>query len=152
MKSYFLLFGLLLLSLVSAQAQDLRAAGRRDSAIKVAVMHSGRYSHLLYTINNEPLTPATLKAILNRYPKSAEELRKGRSRQRLAILLLPVAAAGIIIGGTQVDMHKDQTGSNFSKAPVPFSIGLGAFFGSAILAISGNRYSEAIEAYNSQFH
>lgn len=152
MKSYFLLFGLLLLSLVSAQAQDLRAAGRRDSAIKVAVMQNGRYSHLLYTINDEPLTPATLKAILNRYPKSAEELRKGRKQRLVAYLLAPVAVAGIIVGGTQVDKHKDEQGSNFSKAPVPFSIGLGAFFASIYFAVSSNHYGKAIEAYNSQFH
>jgi hypothetical protein len=152
MKTYFLLFGLLLLSLVSAQAQDVRAAGRRDSAIKVAVMQSGRYSHLLYTINDEPLTTATLKSILNRYPKSSEELRKGRKQMRAAILLVPVFLAGIIVGGTQVDKHKDESGSNFSKAPVPFSIGLGALLGSAILAGSSNHYGKAIEAYNSQFH
>jgi hypothetical protein len=101
MKKYFLLLVLLLLRLSSIHAQDLSNAGRRDSAIKVAVMQNGRYSHYLYTINNEPITPATLKSILQRYPKSAEELRKGRGQKRLALLLIPVAAAGIIVGGVQ---------------------------------------------------
>ncbi|MGI4735360.1 MAG: hypothetical protein ACRYG7_09295 [Janthinobacterium lividum] len=151
MKSYLLLLALLLLRLFSAQAQDLTNAGRRDSAIKVAVMQHGRYSSFLYTINNEPITPATLKSILKRYPKSAEELRKGSGQKRLAFILLPVAAAGIIIGGIQSDKHLNEGGSAFSRAPVPISIGLGAFFGSAFLAASSNHFGKAIEIYNSQF-
>jgi hypothetical protein len=151
MKSYFLLLALLLLRLFSTQAQDLTNAGRRDSAIKVAVMQSGRYSHYLYTINNEPITPATLKSILKRYPKSAEELRKGRGQKRVALLLIPVAAAGIIVGGIQSDKHLDESGSPFSRAPVPFSIGLGAFFGSIFFAVSSNHFERAIEVYNGQF-
>jgi hypothetical protein len=152
MKSYFLLLLLLLLGMFSAQGQDLRAAGRQDSAIKVTVIRSGRYSHALYTMHDEPLTRATLKTILNSYPKSAEEMRKGRGQQRLAILLLPVAMAGIIVGGTQADKHKGEPGSAFSQAPVPFSIGLGAMFGSIILGASSDHYGKAIELYNGQFH
>jgi hypothetical protein len=151
MKSYLLLLCLLLLRLFSAQAQDLTNAGRRDSAIKVAVMQHGRYSHLYYTINNEPITPATLKSILKRYPQSAEELRKGRGQKRLALLLAPVAIAGIIVGGIQSDKHLNEGGSAFSRAPAPFSIGLVAFFSSAALAISSNHFGKAIEVYNSQF-
>jgi hypothetical protein len=152
MKTFLSLLILLVLSIFSAQAQDVQAAGRRDSAIKVAVMQSGRYSHILYTINNEPLTMGTLKAILNRYPKSAEELRKGRKQKLIAYLLLPVAITGIIVGGTQVDKHKDEPGSNFSKAPVPFSIGLGAFCASIYFAGASNHFDRAVEIYNSQFH
>jgi hypothetical protein len=151
MKKHFLLLVLLLLRLFSTHAKDLSNAGRRDSAIKVAVMQNGRYSHYLYTINNEPITPATLKSILQRYPKSEEELRKGREQKRLALLLIPVAAAGIIVGGVQWDKHLDEGGSPFSRAPVPFSIGLGAFFGSAFFALSSNHFGRAIEIYNSQF-
>jgi hypothetical protein len=151
MKSYFLLLALLLLRLFSAQAQDLTNAGRRDSAIKVAVMQNGRYAHSLYTINNEPITPSTLKAILKRYPKSAEELRKGSGQKRLAILLIPVFIVGIIVGGNQADKHKDEGGSAFSRAPVPFSIGTAAFFGGLGLAASSDHFAKAIEVYNSQF-
>jgi hypothetical protein len=151
MKKHFLLLVLLLLRLFSTHAQDLSNAGRRDSAIKVAVMQNGRYSHYLYTINNEPITPATLKSILQRYPKSAEELRKGRGQKRLALLLIPVAAAGIIVGGVQSDKHLDEGGSPFSRAPVPFSIGLGAFFGSIFFAASSDHFGRAIEVYNSRF-
>jgi hypothetical protein len=151
MKSYLLLLCLLLLRLFSAQAQDLTNAGRRDSAIKVAVMRHGRYSSFLYTINNEPITPATLKSILKSYPKSAEELQKGRGQKRLALLLVPVAVAGFIIGGIQSDKHKDEAGSRFSTAPVPISIGLGAFFGSIFFAASSDHFGKAIEVYNSRF-
>jgi hypothetical protein len=151
MKSYLLLLALLLLHLFSAQAQDLTNAGRRDSAIKVAVMRSGKYSHFLYTINNEPITSTTLKSILQHYPKSAEELRKGRGQKRLAFLLVPVFIAGIIVGGIQSDKHLNEGGSAFSRAPVPFSIGIGALFGSAFFAASSNHFGKAIEAYNSQF-
>jgi hypothetical protein len=151
MKKYFLLLVLLLLRLSSIHAQDLSNAGRRDSAIKVAVMQNGRYSHYLYTINNEPITPATLKSILKRYPKSAEELRKGRGQKRIALFLIPVAAGGIIVGGVQSYKHLDEGGSPFSRAPVPFSIGLGAFFGSIFFAASSDHFGKAIEVYNSRF-
>jgi hypothetical protein len=151
MKKYFLLLVLLLSRLFSTHAQDLSNAGRRDSAIKVAVMQSGRYSHYLYTIDNEPITPATLKSILQRYPKSAEELRKGRAQRRLGYFLLPVAAAGLIVGGIQSDKHLDEGGSAFSRAPVPFSIGLGAVFGSIFFAASSDHFGKAIEVYNSRF-
>jgi hypothetical protein len=151
MKSYLLLLALLLLRLFSAQAQDLTNAGRRDSAIKVAVMQHGRYSSFLYTINNEPITSATLKSILKRYPKSAEELRKGRAQKRIGYFLFPVGIAGLIVGGIQSDKHLNEGGSAFSRAPVPFSIGLAAFFSSIYFAASSDHFGRAIEIYNSQF-
>jgi hypothetical protein len=151
MKSCLLMLALLL-SVLSGRAQDLRSAGRPDSAIKVIVTHHGRYSRFLYTIHDEPLTQGTLKAVLHSYPPSAAELRRGRGQQRLAYALLPVFIAGIIIGGVQSDKHKEDAGSPFSRAPVPFSIGLGALFGSAFFAIKSNHLGQAIEIYNSRFH
>jgi len=134
-----------------AQAQGPDTTARKDSAIKVSVVQNGRYSHLLYTINNEPLTNATLKAILKSYPKSAEELRKGRRQKRWALALLPVFVAATIVGGTQSDKQRYSPGSPFSKAPLPFSISLGAFFGSIVLATANNHFDKAVEAYNHRF-
>jgi len=151
MKNCLLVLALLL-GILSAQAQDLQVVSRPDSAIKVTAVRSGRYSHVVYTINNEPITSATLTGILKRYPPSAAELHIEKKRQRLAILLVPVCLAGIIVGGTQADKHKYESGSAFSKAPVPFSIGLGAFVGISALLLGGDHYGKAVEAYNRQFH
>ena len=147
MKSCLLVI-LLLLGILSAQAQNMQVASRPDSAIKVTMVRSGRYSHAIYTINNEPLTSNTLTGILRRYPPAAAELYIEKKRQRLAILLTPVFLAGIIVGGTQAD----EPGSAFSKAPVPFSISLGTFVGISALLLGGDHYGKAIEAYNRQFH
>jgi hypothetical protein len=152
MKNYILLLALLLLGAGPARAQRPEDAARRDSAIKVVVTHHGRYSSFLYTINDEPLTAATLKSVLQSYPPAAAELRRGRSQQRLAYALLPVFIAGIIVGGVQSDKHKEDGGSPFSRAPVPFSIGLGAFFGSIVFAVKSDHFMQAIEIYNSRFH
>jgi hypothetical protein len=124
-----------------------------DSTIKVTVMQSGRYSHSLYTINNEPITGHTLLALLKKYPESAAILRKDRTHRRWALLLTPVFVAGMIVGGIQVDKHSPyEAGSNFSKAPVPFSIGLAAFAGSIAFLATGEHLGQAIEVYNKHRH
>ena len=146
MKNYVLLLALLLLGAGPARAQ------RTDSAIKVVVTRHGRYSSFLYTINDESLTAATLKAVLQHYPPSAAELQRGRRQQRLAYALLPVFIAGIIVGGVQSDKHKENGGSPFSRAPVRFSIGLGALFGNTFFAVRSDHFMQAIEIYNRQFH
>ena len=128
------------------------AASRQDSAIKVNVLQQGRYAHAFYTVNQEPLTVATVKSLLNRYPPAAAELRKGWAQTRFGLLgLLPVFAGGAIVGGLQVDQHRNEPGSNFSKAPVPFSISLGALFGALYLGAANTHFEKAIEAYNQRF-
>ena len=127
-------------------------ATRPDSAIQVNVLQQGRYSSAFYTVNHEPLTAATVKALLNRYPPAAAELRKGQAQMRFGLLgLLPVFAGGAIVGGLQVDQHRNEPGSNFSKAPVPFSISLGALFGALYLGAANTHFEKAIEAYNQRF-
>ena len=98
----------------------------RYSAIPVTVVQQGRYASAVYTVNHKPLTSATVNALLNRYPPAAEELRKGRTQTRLAVLLVPVFLAALLVGGQQANEQKSGPGSAFSKAPVPFSICLGA--------------------------
>ena len=128
------------------------AASWQDSAIKVNVLQQGRYAHAFYTVNQEPLTVATVKSLLNRYPPAAAELRKGQAQMRFGLLgLLPVFAGGAIVGGLQVDQHRNEPGSNFSKAPVPFSISLGALFGALYLGAANTHFEKAIEAYNQRF-
>ena len=137
----------------TSHAQAPALAVRADSAIHLNVVPNGRYLRAFYTINQEPLTTATMTRLLRRYPPAAEELRKFRAQRRLALLgLLPVYAAAGVVGGLQVDQQRNVPGSNFSKAPVAFSICLAAFVGSLYVAASNNHYAKAIEAYNRQFH
>ena len=129
------------------------AATRQDSAIKINVLQQGRYMRAIYSVNQEPLTVATVKALLSRYPPAAAELRKGRAQTRLVLVgLLPVFVAATIVGGLQADQHKNEPGSNFSKAPVAFSVSLAAFFGSIYLGASNTHFDKAIEAYNRRFN
>ena len=134
----------------TSHAQAPALAVRADSAIHLNVVPNGRYLWAFYTINQEPLTTATMTRLLRRYPPAAEELRKFRAQRRLG--LLPVYAAAGVVGGLQVDQQRNVPGSNFSKAPVAFSICLAAFVGSLYVAASSNHYAKAIEAYNRQFH
>ena len=151
MKTCFLLLALLLPAFCT-HAQDAPATAQADSLIKVTVMQNGKYSSSLYTINNEPITNTTLLTLLKKCPESAVILRKDRVRRRWALLITPVFLAGLIVGGIQVDKHPYEPGSNFSKAPVPFSIGLGAFAGSIALLAASSHFGEAIEAYNRYRH
>lgn len=128
------------------------AATRQDSAIKVNVLQQGRYAHAFYTVNQEPLTVATVKSLLSRYPPAAAELRKDRAQTRLGLALLPVYLTALFVGVQQADRQKNVAGSRFSKAPVPLSISLGAFFGSIYLGASNTHFNKAIEAYNRRFH
>ena len=134
-------------------AQAPAPAVRADSAIHLNVVPNGRYSRAFYTANQEPLTTATVTRLLPRSPPAADELRKDRAQRRLALLgLLPVYAAAGVVGGLQVNQQRNVPGSNFSKAPVAFSICLAAFVGSLFVAASNSHYAKAIEAYNRQFH
>jgi len=133
-------------------AQAPAPALRADSAIQLHVVPNGRYASTFYTVNQEPLTAATVKRLLLRYPPAAAELRKERAQKRWALLLLPVFGAATIVGVQQADRQPTVAGSRFSKAPVPLSISLGTFFGSIYLAASNTHFAKAIEAYNRQFH
>lgn len=137
----------------AGHAQAPAPAFGADSAIHLNVVPNGRYSRTFYTVNHEPLTTATVTRLLRRYPPAAEELRKDRAQRRLALLgLLPVFAAATIVGGLQVDRQKNVSGSNFSKAPVAFSVSLAALFGSLYVGAANTHYVKAIEAYNRPFY
>lgn len=143
---------LLCLVAFGGHAQAPAIAARPDSAIQLNVLGQGRYTSAVYTVNHEPVTTATVKALLRRYPPAAAELRRRRTQTWLGLGLLPVAAVALIVGGQQADRHKDEGGSLFSRAPAPFSIFLGAFFGYGYLELSNAHFAKAIEAYNRQFH
>ena len=137
----------------AGHAQVPAPAVRADSAIHLNIVPNGRYSSAFYTVNQEPLTTATVTRLLRRYPPAAAELRKDRAQRRFALLgLLPVFVASTIVGGLQVDRQKNVSGSNFSKAPVAFSFSLAALFGSLYVGAANTHYARAIEAYNRQFH
>ncbi len=119
-----------------------------DSAIQITVLQNRRYSHAVYTLRPEPLTPATRKALLKRYPPATAELRKGRAQTRWALVLLPGMVATFLVGKQQAY----GPGSKFSDAPVPISIFLGAFVGYGYLLLSNTHFDKAIEVYNHPFH
>ena len=97
----------------ASHAQAPAPAVRADSTIHLNVVPNGRYSRAFYTVNQEPLTTATMTRLLRRYPPAAEELRKDRAQRRLALLgLLPVYAAAGVVGGLQVDQQRNVPGSN----------------------------------------
>ena len=148
MKTTIFLLVLLLLSTRLVHAQSTAVATPSDSLIKVTVVRSGRYAHVLYTMNDEPLTTSTIKMLLGKYAQSAQELHKFKAQQRTALLLLPVYIAGMAVGLAQTHPVRTEPGSLFSKAPVPFSIGLAAFFGSLAVLATNHHYGKAIEAYN----
>ena len=91
----------------AGHAQAPVPAVRADSALHRNVVPNGRYSRVFYTVNQEPLTTATVTRLLRRYPPAAEELRKDRAQRRLGLLgLLPVFVASTVVGGLQVDRQK----------------------------------------------
>lgn len=138
---------------LGGHAQGPAPAVRADSALHLNVVPNGRYASAFYTVHQEPQTMATVKRLLKRYPPAAAELRKGRAQTRWGLLvLLPVAEAALLVGGTQANRRKDAGGSAFSRSPVPFPICLGAFFGGLYLGASNTHFDQAIEAYNQQFH
>jgi hypothetical protein len=136
---------------LTGHAQAPALTQRSDSTIQVTVVPQGRYSHLLYTVNHEPLTSATLKALLLRYPPAAAELHKGRLQRAWGFALIPVMVVAFVVSKHQADQQPGP-GSAFSKAPVPVSVLLGAFIGYGYLMFSSDHYGKAIELYNQRFH
>ena len=55
----------------TSHAQAPAPAVLADSAIHLNVVPNGRYSRAFYTINQEPLTTATMTRLLRRYPPAA---------------------------------------------------------------------------------
>lgn len=151
MKTYFLALLLVLAGSVIARAQGADNASKSDSLIKVMPIYSGRYTNTIYTLNGEPITNATLKALLWKYPESAVEMRKYRAQHRVVLALVPVTLAALIVGCVQASQQKDATGSAFSRAPVQFSIYLAGLGGMIVAGATNNHYGKAIEAYNRHF-
>ena len=144
----------LLLCLVAfaSHAQGPVPAVRADSALHLNVVPNGRYSSVFYSVNQEPLTGATVKKLLRGYPPAAAELRKDRAQRLWGLALLPVVAAAFLVTKQHTDQNKYAPGSLFDRAPAPVSIGLAAFIGYGYVELSNNHFAQAVEAYNRQFH
>ena len=136
----------------AGHAQVSAPAVRADSAIHLNVVRNGRYSRAFYTVNQEPLTAATVKKLLRRYPPAAMDLRKGRAQMLWGLALVPVIVAAFLVAKQQTDRQRYVPGSLFDRAPIPVSIGLGAFIGYGYIELSNNHFNKAVEAYNRQFH
>ena len=144
----------LLLCLVAfaSHAQGPVPAVRADSALHLNVVPNGRYSTVFYSVHQEPLTGATVRKLLRRYPPAAAELRKYRAQRLWGLALLPVVVAAFLVAKQHTDQNKYAPGSLFERAPVPVSIGLAAFIGYGYVELSNNHFAQAVEAYNRQFH
>lgn len=143
-----------LLGLVAftGHAQVPAPAVRPDSAIHLNVVRNGRSSSAFYTVNQEPLTGASVKKLLRGYPPAAAELRKDRAQRLWGLALVPVLVAAFLVAKQQTDRNRYASGSLFDRAPVPVSIGLAAFIGYGYVELSNTHFAKAVEAYNRQFH
>lgn len=144
----------LLLCLVAhgGHAQAPALATRADSAIHRNVVPNGRYASAFYTVNQEPLTGATLQRLLRHYPPAASELRKWRAQRLWGLALVPVMAAAFLVAKQQTDRHPYAPGSAFARAPVPTSILVGTFLAYGYIELSNSHFEKAVESYNRQFH
>ena len=95
MKVIIALLGCFLM--LSGHAQAPARALQSNSTIQVTVLQQGRYSHLPYIANHEPLTSATLRALMLCYPSVAAELRKGRVQRGWGLALLPVMVVAFLV-------------------------------------------------------
>lgn len=145
-----LLFAIFLIANKYAGAQDVSAILKKDSIIKENISGSGRYSRVFYTYNNNKLNRAKLIGILNEYPESAVELVKYKKQKTAALIVIPIFLASTIVAAIQADNKKNQPGTDFSKAPVLFTISIGTLFGGMILSWN-NHIHKAIVLYNKQF-
>lgn len=136
----------------ASHAQVPAPAVRADSAIHLNVVRNGRYSSAFYTVNQEPLTGASVKKLLRGYPLAAAELRKDRAQRLWGLGLVPVMVTAFLVAKQQTDRNKYAPGSLFDRAPVPVSIGLAAFIGYGYVELSNNHFAKAVEVYNKQFH
>jgi len=150
MKSFFFLLVLLLPGPLLIQAQKITVDSKNDSLIKTNFVQNGRYSSRVYTMDNKELSNSDLKSILRTYPKSADELKKYYGQRRTVLIMLSVFVASTTVGVIQVKNKQNISGSAFSKAPIPFSISIGALVSSIIIGASNNHIHKAIKAYNNR--
>jgi hypothetical protein len=149
MKS-FLLSIIFLFLIFHAEAQDNTIVSKNDSLIKETVSNQWRSRHVYYSIHDTSLNRDQLFGILNTYPESAVELVKYRKQKTAAFIVIPIFLASTIAAALQADKKKDQPGTDFSKAPVLFSISFGTLFGGMILSWN-NHIHKAVGAYNKKF-
>jgi hypothetical protein len=146
----FLLSIIFLFLIFHAEAQDNTIVPKNDSLIKETVSSQWRRRQVYYSIHDTSLNRAQLFGILNTYPESAVELVKYRKQKTAAFIIIPIFLASTIAAALQADKKKDQPGTDFSKAPVLFSISLGTLFGGMILSWN-NHIHKAVEVYNKNF-
>jgi hypothetical protein len=146
----FLLSIIFLFLIFHAEAQDNTIVSKNDSLIKETVSNQWRSRHVYYSIHDTSLNRDQLFGILNTYPESAVELVKYRKQKTAAFIVIPIFLASTIAAALQADKKKDQPGTDFSKAPVLFSISFGTLFGGMILSWN-NHIHKAVGAYNKKF-
>lgn len=154
MKPYLLLQLILLGWPFFIQAQIVKDTTcpclHKDSTIKHTIIRNGKYASVVYTMNDEVLSNKELKAILKTYPASADEIKKIHRQNLVGTLMASSFLAFLIVGSIEVDHQKKVPGSNFEKAPLPFSISLASLVGATALWASNKHFNKAIKAYNNR--
>jgi hypothetical protein len=146
----FLQIIIFLVILFKAEAQENFIISKNDSIIKETVSNQWRSRHVYYSLRDTSLSRIKLLSILNTYPESAVEVVKYRKQKTAALIVIPIFLASTIAAALQADKKKDQPGTDFSKAPILFSISLGTLFGGMILSWN-NHIHKAVKTYNKQF-
>jgi hypothetical protein len=126
----------------------------RDSTIRAAVIRHGKYSNVLYTLNGEPVTEKHIENLMQSYPIAAAELKSYKLQKRktsTAIVVFTSVGFGSLLAAIiQSNQAQNNTGTNFSKAPVFFSLSIGSFISELFFLKKNDHFTKAIEAYNSR--
>ena len=155
MNKYFypLLFLLLYPGFVKSQ-QRLPAPTQKDSTIREEVLRHGKYSSILYTLNGGPITQKSLENLLQSYPAAALELNSYKIEKRAnstAIIVCTSIGFVSLLGAIIQSQNAQQSmGSDFSKAPVLFSLSIGSFLSELFFIKKNDHLRKAIEVYNSR--
>lgn len=118
-----------------------------DSLIKHTFVKNGRFYKDIYSLKNEALNPSDLKKILLTKPNSASEINKYYRQKKAGLIMLPIFLGTTIIGSLQA-RDNNSSSSQFSKAPIPFSISVGSLLSSIIISATNNHLHKAIKNFN----
>ena len=137
-----------LLSIVLlADAQDSsRHAPVGDSVIKATVVREGRYSSVLYTCNDMPLTKKSIEQRLLRYPEAALELQNYKQNRHATLFWGCLCVASSIAAAIEYNQH------NIGASHVLIGISVSGLLTEIIVGSHGeSRWGRAIEVYNRHF-
>ena len=155
MKKYFYHLTILLLTISQIKAQQTPITTvRKDSTIKAEVIRKGKFSTTLYTLNGTPVTENAVVNLLQSYPNAAYELASYKTQRKrnstVVAVCTSIGFAALLGAIIQSNQARNESGSNFSKAPVLFSLSIGSFLSEIFLLKKNDHFTKAIQYYNSR--